>query len=183
MFAHLRSVRPHVQRLYDLMAWVIGYFAMAWLQHVVGYSTSAQLLPALLTGLCCGLLFVVVAAPLRLHEGRYQIGSLDDALLNPRLGATIAVLALGISFYTLDVRISVAVTGPMCAFVLLLGGRAVYRVFRDWALSRSAGGRPVERMPVVVIGAGNGAAQLVGDMVRDPSSTWLPVALLDDDPY
>ena len=35
----------------------------------------------------------------------------------------------------------------------------------------------------MVIGAGNGAAQLVSDMMRDPSSRWLPVALLDDDPY
>ncbi len=177
MFAHLRSVRPHVQRLYDLSAWVVGYFAMAWLQHVVGYSTTAQLRPALLTGLICGLLFVVLAAPLRLHEGRYPIGSFDDALLTSLLGATISVAALVISYYTLDVRVSVAVTGPMCAFVVLLGGRAIYRVFRDWALSRAAGVRRVERRPVVVIGAGNGAAQLVSDMVRDPCSVWLPVAL------
>ena len=71
----------------------------------------------------------------------------------------------------------------MCVFVVLLGGRAVYRVFRDWARSRRGGARRVDREPVVVIGAGNGAAQLVGDMVRDPASKWVPVALLDDDPY
>ena len=182
MLAHLRSVRPIVQRLYDLGAWVFGYFAMAWLQDVVGYSTSAQLRPALLTGLVCGLAFLLLAAPLRLHEGRSPIGSFPDAVLTSLLGGFISLVALVISFYTEDIRLSVAVTGPMCVFVLLLGGRAGYRVFRDWARSR-AGARRVAREPVVVIGAGNGAAQLVSDMVRDPSSKWVPVALVDDDPY
>ena len=38
--------------------------------------------------------FIAVAAPLRLHEGRYQIGSFDDALLTTALGAVISVVAL-----------------------------------------------------------------------------------------
>ena len=183
MFAQLRSIRPFVQRLYDLGAWVFGYFAMAWLQVVVGYSTTAQLRPALLTGLICGLVFLALAAPLRLHEGRSPVGSFADAVLTSLLGGFISLAALVVSFYTQDVRLSVAVTGPMCVFVLLLGGRAVYRVLRDWALSRMVGSRRTAREPVIVVGAGNGAAQLVGDMVRDPSSKWVPVALLDDDPY
>ena len=92
------------------------------------------------------------------------------------------MLAVALSTYV--VRISVAVTGPMCAFLVLLGGRAAYRVSRDWALMRGMGGpSPVDRLPVVVIGAGNGATQLVNDMVRDPACRWLPVALVDDDPY
>ena len=183
MFAHLRSARPLVQRLYDLCAWVFGYFSMAWLQHVVGYSSTAQVRPALMTGLLCGLAFLALAAPLRLHEGRSPIGSFDDAVLTALIGTVVSAVALVISFYALTIRISVAVTGPLCVFVLLLGGRVVYRVFRDWARFRAVDGIRVERQPVVVIGAGSGAAQLVTDMVRDPTCIWMPVALVDDDPY
>jgi FlaA1/EpsC-like NDP-sugar epimerase len=183
LLAHLRSVRPFLQRFYDLGAWVLGYFSMAWLQVLVGYSTTAQLRPALITGLSCGLVFLLLAAPLRLHEGRSPVGSFADAVLTSLLAGFISLVALVVSAYTQDVRLSVAVTGPMCVFVLLLGGRAVYRVFRDWARFRVVGARRAEREPVVVIGAGDGAAQLVSDMVRDPSSKWVPVALLDDDPY
>jgi FlaA1/EpsC-like NDP-sugar epimerase len=183
LFARLRSVRPHALRLYDTSAWVFGYFSMAWLQDVVGYSTSAQLLPALVTGLVCGLAFVVLGALFRLHEGRSPVGSFADAVLVTLLSTLVSLAALAVSFYTLDIRISVAVTGPMCALAALLGGRASYRVFRDWVLSRGLGELRVERMPVVVIGAGNGATQLVRDMVRDPACKWLPVALVDDDPY
>jgi FlaA1/EpsC-like NDP-sugar epimerase len=183
MFSHLRPFRPHIQRLYDLSAWILGYFSMALLQQVVGYSPSGQLRPALITGLICGVSFLLLAAPLRLHEGRSPIGSFDDAVMTTLLGGLIAAVALVVSYYTLDIRLSVGVTGPLSVFVMLLGGRAVYRVFRDWARFRTVGGTRVERTPVVVIGAGNGAAQLVSDMVRDPCSKWLPVALVDDDPY
>ena len=184
MFAHLRSVRPYAQRFYDFGAWVFGYFSMAWLQQVVGYGPADPAACRLVTGLICGLVFVILAAPFRLHEGRSPVGSFADALLVTLVGGThLAAGARVVSLYTYVVRLSVAVTGPMCAFVVLLGGRAVYRVVRDWALMRGEGARRVDREPVVVIGAGDGAAQLVGDMVRDPSSEWLPVALLDDDPY
>ncbi len=183
VFARLRSVRPHAQRLYDVISWVFGYFSMAWLQHVVGYSTSAQLEPALVTGLACGLAFVVLGAPFRLHEGRSPVGSFADALLVTFLSAFISLVALVVSFYTLDIRISVAVTGAMCALAALLGGRAGYRVFRDWILWRGPGRPGVDRARVIVIGAGNGAIQLVNDMVRDQTCKWLPVALVDDDPY
>src|ERR1700712_1908597 len=118
MFAHLRLVRPHIQRVYDLSVWVFGYFSMAWLQHAVGYSTAAQLRPALLTGLACGFAFVLLAAPLRLHEGRSPIGSFADALVTTLLGVIVSVAALVVSFYTLDVRISVAGGGAMLAFGL-----------------------------------------------------------------
>lgn len=183
MFALMRLTRPLLQRLFDLGAWVFGYFSMAYLQLAVGYSTSAQLRPALFVGLACGIAFLVLAAPWRLHEGRSPIGSFDDVMLVAFLGGFIAVVTLFLTRYTHVMRLSVAVTGPMSVFVVLLGTRAMYRALRDWALTRQADGGRVERKPVIIVGAGNGAAQLVNDMVRDPSCVWQPVALVDDDPY
>lgn len=183
VFAGLRLVRPLFQRLYDLGAWVVGYFSMAYLQLAVGYSTAEQLRPALLMGLACGIFFLVLAGPMRLHDGRSQVGSFDDVLLVALLGSLIASFVLVFTLYSHVIRLSVAVTGPMSTFVVLLGTRAIYRVLRDWALARESGARVTQRKPVVVVGAGKGAAQLIGDMVRDPACLWMPVALVDDDPY
>jgi FlaA1/EpsC-like NDP-sugar epimerase len=180
--AQWRHVRPHAQRVYDFSAWVIAFFSMAILQDVVGYGDAAQIRPAVMVGVACGSTFILLAAPVRLHDGRSPIGSFSDALLTSLIGATVALAALVTNFYAPQVRVSVAVTAPMCAFVMLLGGRAIYRAVRDWILLR-AGGSRADREPVVVIGAGNAAAQLIRDMVRDPSCAWIPVALLDDDPY
>ncbi len=80
------------------------------------------------------------------------------------------------------VRVSVAVTAPMCAFVLIMGARASFRMLREWADTRGAGDR-APREPVVVIGAGDGGMQLVTAMLRDASCPWRPVALVDDDPF
>lgn len=182
LLAHLRAVRPHVQRLYDVSAWVLAFFVMATLQRVVGYSAGAFILPSLLLGLACGVGFLLLAAPFRLHEGRSPVGSFADAVLTSGMGCVVGAAAVLYTLVTQQVRVSVGVTGAMCAVVLMLGGRALHRVARDWALAQTGAPR-VERQPVVVLGAGNGASQLVSLMTRDAASVWLPVALLDDDPY
>ena len=79
-------------------------------------------------------------------------------------------------------RVSVMVTAPMLAFGLILGARAAYRLLREWFAIKTPGRRAV-RKPVVVIGAGEGATQLVAAMLRDPNCEWRAVALVDDDPY
>ncbi|MGN6250586.1 MAG: polysaccharide biosynthesis protein [Marmoricola sp.] len=179
----LRVLRPMLQRLFDLGAWVLSYGAMAWIQVAVGYGPESQIEPSLLIGLCCGAAFLLFTMPLRLHDGRSPIGSFDDAVLTGVVGGLVSLLGLVATSYADSVRLSVGVTGPMCALVLLLGSRAVYRVVRDATLLRSVGARRADREPVLVIGAGNGAKQLVGDMMREPRCRWRPVALLDDDPY
>ncbi len=94
-----------------------------------------------------------------------------------------AATALALNFVLgSPVRISVMVTAPIVAFVLVMGIRAAYRLVRDWVDLRAPGDRST-REPVVVIGAGHGADQLITAMIRDPECPWRPVALVDDDPY
>ncbi len=120
---------------------------------------------------------------MHLHRGRSAIGSFPDAVLTTLLGGAVALLAVSLNWgLGLPARVSVTVTAPMCAFVLIMGARAAYRMLREWVYGRVPGGR-AEREPVVVIGAGDGAAQLVSAMLRDVDCPWRPVALVDDDPY
>lgn len=176
-------MRTYLLMTYDFVAWVASFVAMATLQYAVGYSTFDDIGPAALLGVGCGLVFLVLGLPVQLHRGRSQVGSFPDAVLTTLLGGSTALLAVAINFALgTPVRVSVTVTAPMCAFVLILGARAAYRMLREWADARFAGDR-VERKPVVVIGAGDGAAQLVSAMLKDPTCPWRPVALVDDDPH
>jgi FlaA1/EpsC-like NDP-sugar epimerase len=156
---------------------------MATLQFVFGYSPQHDIVPSALLGVACGLVFVVLGFPLHLHRGRSTIGSFPDAVLTTLLGGSVALMALTLNLALGNpVRVSVAVTAPMCAFVLVLGSRAGYRMLREWVHGRIPDGR-AERNPVVVIGAGVAGAQLVSAMLHDVSCPWRPVALVDDDPY
>ncbi len=165
-----------------MCAWVAGFAAMALLQYAVGYSHFGVIYPAVALGLGSGLAFVVLGLPLRLHQGRARLGSFEDAVLTSLVFATVASGALAVNLALgAPARISVSVTGPMCTFVLIIGARAAYRVVKEWAVLRDVGATE-GREPVVVIGAGEGAAQLITDMRRDSRCPWVPVALVDDDP-
>lgn len=63
----------------------------------------------------------------------------------------------------------------LLALLLIVALRQVLRVL----VAREK--RPQRAAPVVIVGAGEVGPSLVGQMLRDPSSPYLPVALLDDD--
>ncbi|MCH1865980.1 polysaccharide biosynthesis protein [Nocardioides sp. CFH 31398] len=66
----------------------------------------------------------------------------------------------------------------LTALALMVGVRAAWRL----ALQVPGHRRPDGLSRVVVVGAGDAANDLLRSMQRDPDSTWIPVALLDDDP-
>ncbi len=176
-------MRTYLLMGFDFLAWVASFAAMATLQYVVGYSPRHDIADATLMGIACGLAFALLGLPVHLHRGRSSVGSFADAVLTSLIWGAVAMVCLATNFLLgAPVRVSVTVTAPMCAFVAILGARASYRVVREWSDLRAVGER-VPREPVVVIGAGEGASQLVAAMLRDPGCPWQPVALADDDPY
>ena len=61
--------------------------------------------------------------------------------------------------------------------------RAAYRASREQYFRFTRRGFEVgSRHRVIVMGAGDAGMQLVKAMVSDPTGSWLPVALLDDEP-
>ena len=62
--------------------------------------------------------------------------------------------------------------------MLMMGARMMWRVVYDY-LRRPAFDR--FRTRVIVFGAGEGADQIIRAMLRDPDSSYVPVAILDDD--
>ncbi|WP_445258370.1 polysaccharide biosynthesis protein [Nocardioides aurantiacus] len=181
-FSRIRQTRTLALVTYDSLAWLIGFAAMALLQVAVGYSPPLVLPSALVLGVSCGIAFVGIGLPLHLHLGRSPVGSFADAVMASLVCGLVGLFVVTINLAVgAPARVSLTVTASMMAFVLIVGGRAAYRMARDWTDVRRHLDTSV-REPVVVIGAGNGAAQLVASMLRDPHCEWRPVALVDDDP-
>lgn len=135
-------------------------------------------------GLLTGLLVATVAFPaaagaLRLHQGRYGVGSADELkALGLAVGMTaLVLLAVDVAAGTPRLLpLSVPPVGAALAFVLMLAVRLVIRSQREGAV------RPRTGQPTLVFGAGDAGEQLIRSMLGDPASPYLPVGLLDDDP-
>ncbi|WP_222192750.1 nucleoside-diphosphate sugar epimerase/dehydratase [Modestobacter italicus] len=136
------------------------------------------------TGLLLGMALVTVVFPvaataLRLHQGRYAVGSADEV---KALGAAVALTALAL--LGLDAAagtprllpLSVPPIAAVLAFVLMIGCRLAIRSQREGAARPRTGRR------TLVFGAGDAGEQLIRSMLGDPAGEYLPVGLLDDDP-
>jgi FlaA1/EpsC-like NDP-sugar epimerase len=137
-----------------------------------------------LTGL---LVLAALAAPVHtavglhfgLYTGRWSYGSFEEIAALARTAAVTTPLV-----FVLDTLLgrmvprSAIIASGLIALVLTAGVRYAARLLNDQRLRPS----PEHGTRVVVMGAGEGAAQVVRAMLRSPSSPYVPVALLDDDP-
>jgi FlaA1/EpsC-like NDP-sugar epimerase len=112
-----------------------------------------------------------------LYQGRFRYGSFDEV---SSLIRTAVLMTLGLSLVNraIDQLVPASVpflTGASC--VVLTGGvRYSWRLIMERSLLPKA-----SASPVIVLGGGEGANQLITAMRRDPFSPYRPVAILDDD--
>lgn len=177
---HVRRFRLVLLASFDLVCWVASFVLLAELQEQVRNLTQTQVPVAALIGLGCALLHLVVGSSIRLHQGRASVGSFDEALLLVTVAGVVSGAELVVNVVAGPFMSGlVVVTAPVLAFALMIWGRGLYRVLKEQARGVRSGG---ERVPVVVVGAGDGGRQLVLSMLRDPDGRWQPAALVDDDP-
>jgi FlaA1/EpsC-like NDP-sugar epimerase len=114
-----------------------------------------------------------------LYTGRWRYGCFEEVSALARTVAltTVVVLVLDTVIGRQAPRSAIIASG-MIALVLTGGVRYGVRLRAERRL------RPCfERAHrVIVVGAGEGGAQVVGAMLRSPASPYVPMALLDDDP-
>jgi FlaA1/EpsC-like NDP-sugar epimerase len=132
----------------------------------------------LAVGVVTAVIFVALSAALRLHQGRYAVGSVDEfKSLAVAVGGA-ALAAVGIDLAAGSPRmlpLSVPVIAAAVSVVMMLAFRLVVRSQREGAV------RPRTGQPTLVFGAGDGGRQLVSSMLGSVDSPYLPVGLLDDD--
>lgn len=114
-----------------------------------------------------------------LYRATWRVGSLEELLW---LAPTVTAVGFAIGAVSLApahhvVPATVVVGGTALALI----GAASLRV--GWRLNWERNRRPVDRAErAIIFGAGDAGVQLIEVLLRDPTSGYLPVALLDDDP-
>lgn len=124
---------------------------------------------------------LVVGVALGLYDGRYVRGSFEEAVAVGMAVSAATPLIFTIDLVASDPRMVPLTAVPGGAMIALVGMMAARWTFRMRLENRQRPeGEHVTRL--LVVGAGEGADQVLDSMLRDPGSSYLPVALLDDDP-
>lgn len=171
--------RTTIATLHDLLAaataWVLAYL-LRFNLDVAYVPVSAMLSYLLVVVPVQGVIFHVFG----LYRGIWRFASIPD-LRRIALAASCAALATPASLFMLsrltEVPRSVLILDPILLVLIMGGSRFLYRAWKDGQLVSL---KQLGAAPVVVMGAGAGAALLLRDLAG--STLWRPVGLLDDDP-
>jgi len=121
---------------------------------------------------------LLVGAWQGLYLGRWHLGSFEEiaALLKAVLTATTVLFVVDLPLRWVPISV------PVAALFMALVGMAAVRY--AWRLTIERRQRPGDEgaARMLVFGAGEGGQQVITAMLRDPSSPYLPVAIVDDDP-
>jgi FlaA1/EpsC-like NDP-sugar epimerase len=173
-----QRVRLWSQLLVDGGAWGAGLFIAAWARF--DFSLATGHLRALAVAFVAAFaLQAVVGFQLYVYRGRYAFGSFDEIrAVSAAVGVTALALTVGdLVLPDRPIPISTPLVGGVIALLLMFAARYVRRAQRERTM------RPREDAePVLVFGAGEAGTRLLRSMLRDPSSEYLPVGLVDDDP-
>ena len=145
-------------------------------------SLGASLTHGFLAGGVAAMIQALVGGITGLYRGRWRITSFDESVALCGVVAAVAVALISIRVLASTIGLTVAVSPltPFLAFSLMV----TLRGLRRYLIERRRRTRPAasDRQPVIVFGAGDGGAQLIRAMLANPASTYMPVAIIDDDP-
>jgi FlaA1/EpsC-like NDP-sugar epimerase len=179
----LERYRLPIQLALDLLAWAVGLYGAMVLRFDSfvpgGWNAFGvpRLLAAIVVAACCQ---TVAGLCLGLYLGRWQFGTLDEV---SHLVASVAITTLALAAidwlnHPILVPMSVTIAGGTIALILMSAPRYAWRLTLERQMRPSGDG--VRR--ALIFGAGEGGTQTITAMLRNPTSPYLPVAMLDDDP-
>ena len=162
--------------LHDVSAVAVAWLAAYWLRFNLDIPADylAQAVAMLPWVLPVNLATFWLAG---LYRGIWRYASLHDLkriLLSVAAAALLVVAGMYVAQKTAVPR-SVLILYPMLLVGLMGGSRLLYRAWKEHSLY---GGMHLGQKPVLVIGAGDAAADLLRELAR--STDWRVVGLLDD---
>lgn len=163
---------------FDVAAWLFSYAAFAWLR----LDSDVAQVPwseVIAVGAVTAALYVALAIPARLHQGRARTASLEEAVLLGCLmgGAGGAVFLVNLLAQWIPRSIPAGAT--LGALVLAGWARATWRMLQERDERTGVGEHSARAL---VVGAGEAGRELISSMQRDPQQHYRPVGLVDDDP-
>jgi FlaA1/EpsC-like NDP-sugar epimerase len=162
----------------DALALAVALLIATLLRHD-GHLAYVDLSGLAVLAACAAVVHTVAGMRFGLYTGRWSYGCFEEiaALAKTAAITTPVVFVLDTLLGRLVPRSAIIAAG-LIALVLASGVRYSVRLLHDQRLRPS----PEHGARVVVMGAGEGAAQVIRAMLRSPFSPYIPVALLDDDP-
>lgn len=172
------SRRKTLAILHDIFATLIAWIAAFWLR--LNLEIPSEFMPAAFWGVAWLLpLHALIFRYFGLYQGIWRYASLPDLR---RILVAVSVVALASPALLYVIRFeyaiprSVFVLHPLLLVVLMGGSRVAYRA---WKEKRLYGALRAHGEPVLVLGAGDAAVNLIREMER--SNLWRIVGILDDD--
>ncbi|GID94625.1 polysaccharide biosynthesis protein [Amorphoplanes digitatis] len=162
----------------DAMALAVALLIATLLRHD-GDFAAVDATGLLILASLAAIVHTAVGLQFGLYTGRWSYGCFEEiaALAKTAAFTTPLVFILDTLVGRLVPRSAIIAAG-LIALVLAAGVRYAARLLHDHRLRPS----PEHGTRVVVMGAGEGSAQVIRAMLRSPFSPYVPVALLDDDP-
>lgn len=163
---------------FDLVCWSVSIFSSSYLRYLLTKSSfpSSQVGIAILVAFSAQLLI----GSLLVYRNRWRVGTFEEAI-----NVTLSIAASGIVLLLMallgkhnKIALSSVIVATLFTAILALGGRVVYRLSRrrNHALTNPTEDR------IVIFGAGVAGVSFVDTIATAGRSTFVPVALLDDDP-
>ncbi len=165
---------------FDAASWAVALWC-AWKLRLDLWGSGVDHRRLLELAVLAAVLHGLVGLALGLYPRRYRYASFDEVTAMVRTGLAVGALLFVINLAAPEQLAprSVPLIATALAVGLMAGQRFVIRVRQ--ARARRPNSDRLGR--VVVFGAGEGAEQILPTMLRNPDSPYLPVALVDDDPW
>ncbi len=175
----LRVARAHlpvVHFLLDGALWAVAIPIGVWFRYDFDTShITADLLRSVALAL---VLQGVIGFALGQYRRKWRYGSFDEVRMIAITALSVGAILTVALWWDLSIPRSVPM---LAAAISLLGQVAVRSAWRSYVENqRRPNGPDVARL--VVIGAGEAGVQIVRTLLATPTSPYVPVALLDDDP-
>ena len=162
----------------DGLALAVALLLATLLRHD-GDFTQVDLAGLLVLAPLAAVMHTAVGIRFGLYTGRWSYGCFEEIAALARTAAVTTVLVfIADTLLGRHAPRSAIIASGLITLVLAAGVRYGTRLLHDHRMRPS----PEFGTRVVVVGAGEGAAQVVRAMLRSRVSPYVPVALLDDDP-
>jgi len=179
-----RSFRNFIATAHDIIMAALSFLLAVYIR--LGDELIADSFPYLFTGM---IIFTAVSAIvflyMRLYRGSWRYASMRD-LSTIVKAVTLSILIFALLMFVFNrlsgLPRSVLFINWMVLLMLLGGPRFIYRALKDHTLNWNFTLKEVNKIPVLLIGAGDAAEQFIRNSQRNFDSPYEVVGLVDDDP-
>ena len=164
--------------LTDSVSWILAVVIISWLRF--DFQLNSVDRAAIITFVVVAIVFQIAVGLLTKHyRNRYWIASFEEVITLGVLTIASAIVGALATFAYPGVFVSgaVAVASPAVALLIMFAARVVWRL-----LKKVRRGGVEDPEPVLLIGAGRAAEQLLHQLQVDAQAPYEAVALIDDAP-